>query len=165
MFAVVFLGLVLLVLLFFCLRICTAKFKVVRDLRDLLKKKLFYNSFCRYLLQSNLKIVNNSFTFLVFSASFATKSASGQTVLMIVMASVLVIWPIFLGIFLLKKKDVLDEKEVRQKFGTMYQGIRIDENAPLLYNVVFCLRRMGLVAIHLALYKQQVFQIQAFLYL
>jgi len=121
LFVLLFLS--LLYLLLRVMKRCVKKYKLVSDLKDLLETKLFYNSFIRYLLQSNLKILHNSVTFLVFTGGFASFGTGALTIGQGLVCLGLLIWPIYMTVYLIKNQEKLHEKSVSKKFGTMYQGI------------------------------------------
>ena len=79
-FAIFFIILVLLLLIYVCLKAYqsfrekTRKRKgFVKAVSDYLHKKLFYSAICRYLIESYLKIVYNTLIFLTVEAGFSSK--------------------------------------------------------------------------------------------
>ena len=74
----------------------------------------------------------------------------------LVLAALLVLVPFTFAVFLVSKRDALHERDTQGRFGTLYDGIKTDTKATLLYNVVFVARRMSLVLVVLAL-RENVF--------
>lgn len=119
------------------------------------RKKLFFNSWIRLMIQSNLKITHNSIFFLALTGSFETTQDKFNTALMMALLGIFVVWPIFLTVFLLYNRGELRKKEFKKKFESMYLGIKTDvyrgEKVSIskarcfLFNVVFCIRRLSIV--------------------
>ena len=47
-------------------------------------------------------------------------------------------WPTLIARFLIQNQKKLYRKEIRQKWGTIYQGIHLNNLEALMYNAVFC---------------------------
>ena len=61
-------GAILIVLVLLCiLKCCTKRSKCTKKIYDLIKKKLFYNAFLRYVLQSTLKLQIAACTILFYT--------------------------------------------------------------------------------------------------
>ena len=68
----VFFGLMLFALcLYFLLRCLSLRIKLCATLLYILKTKLFYNVWVRYMIESNLKMTNNCIFYLSISGSFS----------------------------------------------------------------------------------------------
>ncbi len=131
------------------------RIKCCNVVRRILKQKLFYNVWIRYMIESNLKMTHNCVFYLYISGNFETGTDTFATSLRVVILCILVIWPFFATIFLCCKSKHLKEKSFKQKFIAMYLGNKTDEHLPLTYTSVFCLRRMLLVCSLLALQNRQ----------
>ena len=124
-----------------------------------LKKKLFFSSAIRYMIESNLKITHNSVFFLAITGSFESTSDKVFTILTCALLVVIVLWPFFVTAFLLHNRKRLKSPRFKLMFQSMYLGIKTDNHLGngltvkktecLLYNVVFCLRRLALVVCYL----------------
>ena len=103
MFAIIILGL-LVVLVIWGIAKCLAKrgINLVQKVKTVIEKKLFYSSFYRYLIISNLKLTYTLWAFLIAAWSFSTTMDIVQTVGYIVGIAALTIWPLFIFIFLQK---------------------------------------------------------------
>jgi hypothetical protein len=51
-------------------------------------------------------------------------------------------YPIFIVIFLTMNKEKLANKDFQERFDALYEGLRLDSNWSLYYNVFFLLRRL-----------------------
>ena len=112
----------------------------------MLKEKLFYRAWIRYLIESNLKTLHRSAFFLRYMASFTL-----MTLVHSALCIIFFIWPIFLIVFLMKKRKELEEKAFIEKFGSMILGNKTEHPVTFLYNAAFCVRRLALVMIYVAL--------------
>ena len=103
LFFVVILGLVLLVLVYFMVRASKNEKSIAFKIKTKLEKKLFYSSFLRYMIISNLKLTFTTWAFLMSQWSFETISGGAQTTVKILVIVWLGIWPLFIMGFMLKK--------------------------------------------------------------
>ena len=71
-FALVFLGLVSLVPIYYAFRASKNQNSIAYKIRAKLEKKLFYSSFLRYMIVSNLKLNFTAWAFLVAQWNFNT---------------------------------------------------------------------------------------------
>lgn len=74
LFGVVVLGLLLLLVLYQMIKCLKQKKGLANKLKVALEKKLFYSSFLRYLIVSNLKLTYTIWAFLLGKASFNSVS-------------------------------------------------------------------------------------------
>jgi len=65
------------------------------------------------------------------------------------MLLILLLFPLFIMIFMLKYQKVLTEPQFAQKWDTLYQGIDTAQLSSLLYNAVFCIRRFNIVLVNM----------------
>ena len=79
-------------------------------MKRLLRKKLFYNAWIRFLITSNLKITHNAIFVLHFEGSFATPKLSILTSFNILLLAMIVLWPLFLTCFLMYNRKRLERK-------------------------------------------------------
>ena len=147
----VFFGLMLFALLIYILLSClSSRIRLCGTLLRLLKRKLFYNAWVRYMIESNLKMTHNCIFYLAISGSFGKASDAVQTMLRIILLTIIVIWPFFMTGFLFFKRRLLHKLAFQQKFISMYFGIKTKRFVSLIYTSVFCLRRLMLVLALLA---------------
>ena len=102
---------------------------------------LFFNSFIRYLIKSNLVLTHNTFIFLAFLMGFNTFTDAISSVINLLVLVVVIVWPILISWFLIKNKDNLDTEDFKTKYQSLYQGLKIERWYYLLYNSAFCIRR------------------------
>ena len=118
----------------------------------MIKAKLFYSVWIRYMIESNLKVTHNCIFMLYISGTFSdTVEKTLMTTVQLVFLVIIVVWPIFMIVFLYKKRDRLEEKEFKTKVVSMYSGIKTKKFVALIYTAVFCIRRLLLVCALLAL--------------
>ena len=123
---------------FLCLEKC-------KGVRTFLQKKLFYGSFIRYMIVSNLKVNYTVTAFLVSSWSFATFMSGIVTSGFIIALIGICFFPVAIIIFMSKNYDRLEDNVFRKKWDALYQGLHTNSKAALMYNSVFCVRRSYIV--------------------
>ena len=154
-FALTLIILLVLIALFFLAQFCRKRFDWFHYIEDYLKKKLFFGSIIRYMIEAYLKVFHNSLFFLYITAS-ATGS-DRQVALSIVLIIVFALWPLFVFIFLQLhcNRPRLDEDKFRDRYGSMYldnktdlylgKELKADRSEAFVYSAYFCLRRLCLV--------------------
>ena len=70
----IFVSLVFLLLIYFLCKLIYTKCPKVRVLKDILKKKLFYSAWIRFLIEGNIKLTHNTVVYLVILGSFESAS-------------------------------------------------------------------------------------------
>lgn len=176
-FAIVLIGMITLVVVFFLLNARCLKIEKLEGLRQTivqkLRKKLFFDGFVRYMILSNLKVTYTVTAFLLSAFSFATFMAGVKTTMFMIAFLGVCVWPIFIAWFVYKNKERLDDETVSKKWGTLYQGIHTNQLSALMYNAVFCARRFDIVLVNMLFspnfpltgfsYHQYVFKCMSFL--
>ena len=121
MFALIILGLLVFLVIWGVAK-CLAKrgISLVSKVKLMIEKKLFFNSFYRYLIISNLKLTYTLWAFLIAAYSFSTTMETVQTIGYIVGILALTIWPLFIFVFLQKNQDKLEDPDFHQKHNTIY---------------------------------------------
>ena len=102
LFGVVVLVLILSVFFYFLMKRLNKKHAIFEKVKVKLEKKLFYSSFLRYMIVSNLKLNYTIWAFLIGSGSFATLSSSLKTSAYICVIIGICIYPIYLMQFMAK---------------------------------------------------------------
>ena len=69
-FGVVISFLLVALILYFLLRCLSLRIRICAVIMSILKRKLFYNVWVRYMIESNLKVTNNCIFYLYISGSF-----------------------------------------------------------------------------------------------
>ena len=87
------------------------------------KSKLFWNSVIRFILQSYLK-TSIGCMMAVSAVSFGASAATVSSILAILFAVVLAVIPVYFLWFLHKRRKTLQQDDVKQRFESLYQGIR-----------------------------------------
>ena len=108
-FAIVFISIFALVGIYFLMRCCArSRNRLLQLIKLKLERKLFYGSFHRYMIISNLKLTYTIWAFLCLTASLTSiKNKAISTVYMLLFGAVLV-WPLYVIGFMMKYKDILD---------------------------------------------------------
>ena len=149
LFFVVILGLLFLVLIYFVVRSSKNEKSLAYKVKVKLEKKLFYSSFLRYLIVSNLKLNFTTWAFLISKWSFESFKEGAQTFIMSSVIFFLLLWPLLIVAFMLKNQHRLHKPDFAQKWETLYQGIHLNSKAALVYNAIFCLRRFYIVFVNM----------------
>ena len=116
-----------------------------------LHKKLFYSSILRYMIISNHKLTYTAFGFFIYSLTFASLAQKGMTIGCALVILFLLVYPVAQMYFLIKYQDRLEEKQVRQRFSTLFDGMKTNSKMAMLYNSVFGMRRFYIVFINVTL--------------
>ena len=80
-----------------------------KRVKDKLRYKLFYNVWIRHMLESYLEVTHYCVVFLSISASFNLVSDTISTLIGIASMTIYSLWPVFIIVFLLKKRKMLDD--------------------------------------------------------
>ena len=111
LFLVVVIGLLLLVVIYYIVKSSKNEKTIAYKLKVKLEKKLFYSSFLRYMIVSNLKLNYTTWAFLISQFSFATVTGGIKTTAQIVIIVCVCLWPLFIMIFMIKNQHRLEEKK------------------------------------------------------
>ena len=141
-------GILILLLVFWLLcRRC----ECCRKLLTYIQKKLFYNTFLRYVLQSTLKLQISAFTVIFYhqiaSQEHVKDPSNVQVAISWTIVGFLNFCPFLFLLILCVNKKNLDKKEVIDKIGTLYNGLRATTTSVTTYSFVFLLRRSVFVTI------------------
>lgn len=123
-FAIFLVGLVIAVFAWLIIKLIAKCIPRLGKIEISFNEHLFYNSWLRYLIESNLKTTHSCIFYLYITTGLGMKISFPQTVRLI-MLTVVLIFPIFALVFLLSKKDKLELPEIKKHYSSMYQGIRL----------------------------------------
>ena len=151
LFFVVLMGLLFLVLIYYIVKASKSEKGIAYKIKIKLEKKLFYSSFLRYMIVSNLKLNFTTWAFLISQWSFETFTKGTQSIVKLSVLIGICLWPLWIMYFLFKNQNRLLEPKFAQRWDTLYQGIHQDEKEDLLYNAIFCLRRFYIVFVNMIL--------------
>ena len=155
-----FLGLIFFALLFyFLIRLIAMKVKCCESFEKWLKAKLFYSVYIRYMIESNLMIAHDCICFLYVSGSFEILEDQINSFLRIVLLAIIVAWPFYLIGFLYCNRKRLHEMDFKQKFWSMYTGVKVTNYSAITYTSVLSFRRLSLVLLFLGLRKKSIWLI------
>ena len=104
LFALVVLMLLILACIYFLMKKLDNKHRVFEKIKVKLKQKLFFSSFLRYMIVSNIKLNYTIWAFLIGSGSFTTIASSLATASYIVSIIGLCVWPIYIAWFMIKNQ-------------------------------------------------------------
>ena len=122
---------------------------------DLIKKKLFWNTFIRSSLQAYIKVLFVYLT-LLLALDFSNFSSGVKSMVVVIIVTVLfALPPIYIAI-LHKKRAILGNLAVKDKIGSLYLGVRIQNPLEYLYSPIFLIRRLVYIALLIALQAQPV---------
>ena len=112
LFALAFVVLALMFGLYYLVKALRKKCKYFKIIEDKLKKKLFFSSAIRYMIQGNLKLTHTAIFYIAITGlQFDSISNSAQTVINILIIVLIIVWPIFLSMFLMANRSKLDTAE------------------------------------------------------
>ena len=124
MLVILLMLLVLIVIVLLSIRFCK-KGSFLHTKFEQLKKKLFWNSFFRFVLQSYLKTVLGCL-FAIRLMSFATGTKTTSALISLFMLIVLVAAPIFISVLMHRNRERLPRTAVKSKIGSLYLGTRTE---------------------------------------
>ena len=155
LYAKFFICLVLLFLIYYLVKFMLNRFPRLQWFETVLRRKLFYSSVIRFMIESNLKITHNSIFFLYLRGSFASNNDTASTCFTIFVLVIIILWPPYLAQFLIRTRDDHEKQGFIRKFSSMYltnktdrylgDGIRTNKARCFLYHVWFCIRRLSFV--------------------
>ena len=154
--------LVLTLIIYFIAKLCAMRFRWCNKIVYSLKDQLFYGAWIRFMIESNLDLTHNCVFFLYISGGFDDLNQGfGSSIRILILAST-VMWPIALIAFLYKWRSQVNEKDFQDKYLSIYQGIKTEHFAALIYTSVFSIRRLFLVLTLLALHNHDYWLILAY---
>ena len=146
-FAIVLLS--LLVLLGFCL-LFARKSTCVKKVAQFIKKKLLYNSFLRFILQSTLKNQVAAGTVIqayMSKGEWETEPEYSDYISSVAIVFVLSCCPfVFYKIVRINAVN-LNKQEIKDKIGTLYNGLNAKLPSVVWYSPVFLIRRSMFIAV------------------
>lgn len=150
----------ILVLLLYLVHKAVKNSKIISKVKKAVFAALFFNAFIRAFIQSYLPLVLNAYSVLIEVANTNSIFEGINQAFAFLFGGFLTIYPIMIAVFLWKLQDYLDESKYKDRFGTMYSGLELDNGfKPLLYNVIFVSRRLVLVWIIIFVSSLPFFQI------
>ena len=119
-----------------------------RKLCQKLKNSLMYNSVLRYWLMSFLSFVIACFLQLRLAWSTEGSLNSLDSIMSLCVLIGFLLMATFFTCFLIKNKGRLKDLNFKQSYGTLYTACAINRgNLPLVFVVVFCVRRLAVASI------------------
>ena len=135
----------LLVLIYLIINLLSTRINCCLKKRNYLRRKLLYNVWIRYILESYLIVTHYCVFFLSIGTSFDSVSDTINTLAGTIFLPIYILWPFFMILFLYKKQRKLDDKDFIKRFEVMYHENKTRKLSSIFYNSVFCLRRLVLV--------------------
>ena len=126
-YAFIIILLFVLYVLYFLVKYIVKRFPCCKIVQKYMKRKLFFSSAIRFMVESNLKITHNSIYFLLMFGSFKTTKESVSTMFTFLFLGMIVLWPIFLTVFLLYNRTRLEDHDFQKRFHSMYLRIKTDK--------------------------------------
>ena len=154
MIVVLIWALLVLLLLFRALAGCIPK---VMKLYLYLKKTMLYNALIRFVLQSTLKLQITACTVIAYDRLTTKEVFEPTKNLQIWLASAILgalnIAPFIFLFIMIANRDNLEKIEVKDKIGTLYNGLKEKHPKVMIYSFVFLLRRSIFIAITFVLFE------------
>jgi len=141
---VVFIFICLLATFFLAAKISLKYSPKLQKAYEYLKEKMFYNLFIRYMIMSDLKMLHLSFAYFTLSKVFRT---GWNSFFLSVSLAGYIIFAIFVFfcLFHMWHTEGLRDRFMKLKYGSIWQGLRIDSKQAVAYYVIFCIRRFWVV--------------------
>ena len=132
-----------------------------------LKRKIFYNTFIRFCLQSALK-TQIAFCLTLMNGGWTNWKGSSLVIQKLVALVGLIIFtllPVLFGFILKRKKADLWRPSVKAIIGSLYLGLNTQSPWALTYTIVFMVRRTFFVAIMFSMMYQPSIQMNLLIYM
>ena len=114
LFAIALLCILILYGVYFLVVYLRRSCKACETIEKKLKEKLFYSSLIRYIISAYLKLTHTAIAYFVISGSkFESVSTSFQTLLIMGILIVLIVYPNFVTIFLVSNRNKLDDADFK----------------------------------------------------
>ena len=167
------LGVIVLLLLIILglLLLCVKRSARAQRIYTALSKKLFYNTFMRFVLQSSLKLQIAACT-VIFYAQMLTsgetlQASETQASSLVPSATILCILnacPVIFFLAVYRNRDNLNKQVIKDKIGTLYVGL--NPLKPLVWSscLLFLLRRTFFVFLTFYLFSQPGIQVQLMIF-
>ena len=107
LFFIIILCLLFLVVIYYMVRAAKNQKSFAFKLKLKLEKKLFFSSFLRYMIVSNLKLNYTAWAFLIAQFSFNTIASGTRTSVWILILVLIILWPLFIFILMFKNQHRL----------------------------------------------------------
>lgn len=158
---------VLLLLLGLCL-LFARKSTCVKKVAKFIKKKLLYNSILRFMLQSTLK--NQVSAGVIIQAYMIKREKEAELLQSSFYVSLVIVFVFSCCPFLFYKivsNNVanLDKQEIKDKIGTLYNGLNAKRPSVMTYSPMFLIRRSMFIAIMFVCFEQPAIQVQLMIYM
>ena len=118
---------------------------------SMIQKKVFFSGIFRYIIVGYLKLMNQFAQMLLIG--LATMEDPGLIPLSLLVVICLTLWPVFTVAFLIRKRNKLEKPAFKEKYSSLYQGIKTNSFLALCYNGVFAVRRFDLILINILFTK------------
>lgn len=143
----------------FVLKRCKSRNLKMRRQYNSLNRKLYYNTLLRFLLEIDLQLTHQAIS-VVWFVGLASLEVS---VLHGIFCILMIMFPALTLSFLLKNRTRLPDRNYVARYGTLYQGIKVENKSTTIYSFVFLMRRMFIVCIVVFLDEKQFFKPMLFL--
>ena len=96
---------------YYAVKYLLGRFPILNILLKRLKRKLFFSSSIRFMIEGNLRITHNTIFFLYLKANFASAESTISTCITILFLCLILVWPIFLTYFLRSTRKQHEDKQ------------------------------------------------------
>lgn len=143
----------------FVLKKCKSRNLKMRRQYNSCNRKLYFNTLLRYLLEIDLKLTHQaiSVTWFVGLASLEVSVLHGIFCILMIM------FPCLTLSFLLKNRSKLPDRNYVARYGTLYQGIKVENKSTTIYTFIFIMRRLFFVCLVVFLDEKAFFKPMFFL--
>ena len=138
------------VVMYWVLKSMEKKVKVAQKGRRFIGHRLFFSSFLRFMIVSNMELTVTVWGYFIYSYGQDSLEYKLYATCYAVGIVGMLIYPLFLMVFLMRNQSTLGTPRKMRKFSSIYDGIDFDSRQALLYSTIFSLRRFYIVYVNVA---------------
>jgi len=145
----------------FSLKLCRNRNIHIRRQYTSLERRIYYDAILRFMLEIDLKLVHQCIVVAWFVRQNALITSSFHALLGVGM----IVFPLFVLCFICSNKDHLLDREKVMRYGTLYDGIKVEDTSTALYSFFFLMRRLAFACLVVFLGEREYLKIMSFLWI
>ena len=106
-----------------------------------LQKKFMFNGIFLIFFEGYIEILLSSYLNVHHSVSYTMSDEFSFVLAIICLVISIVVVPVALLSVILRNKDTLESQKYEEKYGSAYDGLRINSKPALFYNILYLIRR------------------------
>lgn len=128
-----------------------------------MKQAVFFSTTIRILLESQIELTLSS-TMNLYTLTFETRGDKFSYFLTMMIAALMYSAPLMIFVFLYRRQQRVNRRIFKARFGSLYEGLRVDCLMSILSNFFFTLRRLFLIIITVFFTEHPAFQVMAYIF-